>query len=286
MLCLQTCAFEPQSFCSWLRPLWFSLQYRFIWSIVPGREHGSALTSDSHHHKGLVFLRRTSFLDIYICTVFFECKAEGKTCRGQDVCSDFISLMRLKLTVGVIAAAVFWRKDEGAGSGNRDCTSLREEWDGGSSRQAEHRSRCVGPPEAGGQRRRRGVTEGASGHGDRQPRGVQLGVAFGGNFFTSCNPARTQVTLQLFLRWGGAGRDVGRGAGRDAWRSSCTTALWGAERSPGWRQVDRDVADVDGKDDSRLRRLQRYLWGRGRVGSLRTQHLPEMCRLVLCLSIF
>lgn len=113
-----------------------------------------------------------------------------------------------RLTVGVIAAAVFWGEDKGAGGGNGGCTSLREERDGSSGRQAEQRSRRLGPPQAGGQGHGGGVAEGAGGHYGRQPRGILLGVAFGGNLFTSCDPASTQVALQLFFHWGGAGHDA------------------------------------------------------------------------------
>ena len=166
----------------------------------------------------------------------------------------------------VVPAAVLWRENEGTGSGYRSHVSLGEERYGGPGGHAEHGSRRVGPPEAGRQRRTRGLAVGAGRHGDRLTEGILLRVTLGRDLLAG--HARGTRPL-VWLRRGGTGLDP-RCAGCDG---AAAAAVWSGGNGPRWRQVHGDVADVDGQSDDCVRRLQRHL---EHTFTLWRKHRPEL----------
>lgn len=146
----------------------------------------------------------------------------------------------------VVAAAVLWREDERAGSGDRSHVSLGEEGYGGPGGHTEQGGGRVGPPVAGRRGSTRRRAEGTGERGDRLTRGILLRVTLGGNLLTGHD-----ACTQLLLR--------GRSTRRHARRTGGAAEVWTGQRGPRRRQVDRDVPDEDGQRDDRVRGLQGHL---------------------------
>lgn len=151
----------------------------------------------------------------------------------------------VKLTMRVLPAAVLGRKDERTGCGDGSHISFCEERYGGPGGHAEQGSWCIRLPVAGRNGSAGGVAKGAGRHGDRLTRRILLRVTLGWNLLID-QPACTKSLLRVVLRW--------RGTGCHAWwRDVRGAARRSGGHGPRWRQVDGNVANVDGQSNDSIR---------------------------------